>query len=235
MNILDVSYRSIVTIVILFFITKMLGKKQISQLSLFDYVVGITIGNIAADISIDTQKSMVDGILSLSIYGFTSLIISYITRKSIILRRFFIGVPTVLVENGKIIESGLSKCKIDINELLAEARTSGYFDLTEINYAIMETDGKISFLPFEWAKSSNKKDLKIKTSDSSLVTNLIIDGQILKNNLKNINKDKEWLMHELKVNGHNNIDDILLATYDNKNKLNIYNKNIKPEKNTVLE
>ena len=84
MNILDVSYRSIVTIVILFFITKMLNKKQISQLSLFDYVVGITIGNIAADISIDTQKSMVDGILSLFIYGFTSLIISYITRKSII-------------------------------------------------------------------------------------------------------------------------------------------------------
>lgn len=235
MNILDVSYRSIVTIVILFFITKMLGKKQISQLSLFDYVVGITIGNIAADISIDTQKSMVDGILSLFIYGFTSLIISYITRKSIILRRFFIGVPTVLVENGKIIESGLSKCKIDVNELLAEARTSGYFDLTEINYAIMETDGKISFLPFEWAKPSNKKDLKIKTSDSNLVTNLIIDGQILKNNLKNINKDKEWLTHELKVNGYTDINDILLATYDNKNKFTIYNKNIKPEKNTVLE
>ena len=139
------------------------------------------------------------------------------------------------VENGKIIESGLSKCKIDVNELLAEARTSGYFDLTEINYAIMETDGKISFLPFEWAKPSNKKDLKIKTSDSNLVTNLIIDGQILKNNLKNINKDKEWLTHELKVNGYTDINDILLATYDNKNKFTIYNKNIKPEKNTVLE
>lgn len=122
MNILDVSYRSITTLIILFFITKMLGKKQISQLSLFDYVVGITIGNIAADISIDTQKSMLDGIISLFIYGFTSLFISFVTRKSIILRRFFIGVPTVLVENSKIIESGLSKCKIDVNELLAEAR-----------------------------------------------------------------------------------------------------------------
>ena len=146
MNILDVSYRSIVTIVILFFITKMLGKKQISQLSLFDYVVGITIGNIAADISIDTQKSMVDGILSLFIYGFTSLIISYITRKSIILRRFFIGVTTVLVENGKIIESGLSKCKIEVNELLAENRNSWYFDLKEISYEIMIRDGKINFI-----------------------------------------------------------------------------------------
>ena len=113
MNILDVSYRSIVTIIILFFITKMLGKKQISQLSLFDYVVGITIGNIAGDISLDIEKNILDGIVSLFIYGFASLLISYITRKSIILRRFFIGVPTVLVENGKIIESGLTKCKID--------------------------------------------------------------------------------------------------------------------------
>ena len=235
MNILDVSYRSIITLVILFFITKMLGKKQISQLSFFDYVVGITIGNIAADISIDTKKSMIDGIISLFIYGFVSLFISYITRKSIILRRFFIGVPTLLVENGKIIESGLSKCKIDVNELLAEARIKGYFDLNEINYAIMETDGKISFLPFEWAKPSNKKDLKIKTSESALVTNLIIDGKCLENNLKNIKKDEDWLIHELKVNGYNHYDDVLLATYDNKNKFTIYRKNIKPEKNTVLE
>ena len=235
MNILDVSYRSIITLIILFFITKMLGKKQISQLSLFDYVVGITIGNIAADISIDTQRSIIDGTISLFIYGFVSLFISFITRKSISLRRFFIGVPTVLVENGKIIESGLSKCKIDVNELLAEARTSGYFDLTEINYAIMEIDGNISFLPFEWTKPCNKKDLKIKTGENTLVTNLIVDGQILDNNLKSINKDKEWLMHELKVNGYKGIGDVLLATYDNKNKFTIYRKNIKPEKNTVLE
>lgn len=235
MNILDVSYRSIITIVILFFITKMLGKKQISQLSLFDYVVGITIGNIAGDISLDSEKNILDGIVSLFIYGFVSLLISFFTRKSIILRRFFIGVPTILMEKGKIIESGLIKCKIDVNELLAEARTSGYFDLTEINYAIMETDGKISFLPFEWAKPSNRKDLKIKTNDNSLVTNLIIDGQILDNNLKNINRDKEWLIHELKVNGYDDISNVLLATYDNKNKFTIYQKNIKPKKNTVLE
>ena len=235
MNILDGSYRSLITLVILFFITKMLGKKQISQLSFFDYVVGITIGNIAADISINIQKRMIDGIISLFIYGFVSLFISFITRKSIILRRFFIGVPTLLVENGKIIESGLSKCKIDVNELLAEARTSGYFDLTEVNYAIMETDGNISFLPFEWAKPSNKRDLKIKTGYNSIIANLIIDGQILDNNLKNINKDREWLIHELKVNGYNGIDDVLLATYDNKNKFTIYRKNIEPKKNTVLE
>ena len=235
MNILNISYRSVVVLIALFFITKMLGKKQISQLNLFDYVVGITFGSIAADISLDLEKDLIAGLISLFIYGIFALGISYITRKSIILRRFFVGVPTILIENGKIIKSGLKKVKIDINELLAEARIMGYFDLTEINYAIMETDGKISFLPFEWAKSSNKKDLKIKCSNNSLVTNLIIDRQILDNNLKSINKDIDWLMHELKLNGYNSVDDILLATFDNKNKLTIYNRNIKPEKNTVLE
>ena len=235
MNILNISYRSVVVLIALFFITKMLGKKQISQLNLFDYVVGITFGSIAADISLDLEKDLIAGLISLFIYGIFALGISYITRKSIILRRFFVGVPTILIENGKIIKSGLKKVKIDINELLAEARIMGYFDLTEINYAIMETDGKISFLPFEWAKSSNKKDLKIKCSNNSLVTNLIIDRQILDNNLKSINKHIDWLMHELKLNGYNSVDDILLATFDNKNKLTIYNRNIKPEKNTVLE
>lgn len=235
MNILNISYRSIIVLIALFFITKMLGKKQISQLNLFDYVVGITFGSIAADISLDLEKDLIAGLISLFIYGIFALGISYITRKSIILRRFFVGVPTVLVEKGKIIESGLKKVKIDINELLAEARIMGYFNLTEINYAIMETDGKISFLPFEWARPSNKKDLKIKYNDNSLVTNLIIDREILDNNLKAINKDREWLMHELKVNGYNSVNDILLVTLDNKNKLTIYGKNIKPEKNTVLE
>ena len=234
MNILDVSYKSIITLIILFFITKMLGKKQISQLSLFDYIVGITIGNIAGDISLDTEKNILDGIISLFIYGLFSYFISYITRKNIKLRRFFIGVPTILVENGKIIECGLTKCKIDVNEFLAQARNMGYFDLSEINYAIMETDGNISFLPYEWAKNSTKKDLKIKTSDNALVANLIIDGEILENNLKCINKDIEWLLHELKINGID-INDVLLATYDNKNKFTVYKKKLEPNKNTILE
>ncbi len=234
MHILNISYRSIITLIFLFFLTKMLGKKQISQLSLFDYVVGITFGNIAADISLDIEKDLIAGLVSLFIYGFFAFLISYITKKCIKLRRFFIGVPTILVENGKIIECGLTKCKIDVNELLAEARGQGYFDLSEINYAIMETDGNISFLPYEWAKNSTKKDLKIKTNDNALVANLIIDGKILDNNLKCINKDKEWLLHELKVKGHK-IEDILLATLDNKNKFTIYRKGINPDKNTILE
>lgn len=232
---LNICFRTILVLVILFFITKMMGKKQISELNFFDYVVGITIGSIAADISLDIEKNMIAGIAALFIYGFISYIISFVSIKSILARRFFIGVPTVLVEKGKIIESGLKKSKIDVNDLLMEARENGYFNLDEIDYALMEVNGNISFLPKEKEKPVTKKDMKIKCSNEGLTVNGIIDGMYMVNNMTAINKDKEWLDHELKVNGYDNYDNILLATIDNNYKVTIYEKNVKPDKNTVLE
>ena len=234
-NFLNICFRTILVLIILFFITKMMGKKQISELNFFDYVVGITIGSIAADISLDIEKDMLAGIAALFIYGFISYIISFVSIKSILARRFFIGVPTVLVEKGKIIESGLKKSKIDVNDLLMVARENGYFNLDEIDYALMEVNGNISFLPKEKEKPVTKKDMKIKCSNEGLTVNAIIDSKYMANNMKAINKDKEWLDHELKVNGYDNYDNILLATIDNNYKVTIYEKNVKPDKNTVLE
>lgn len=232
---LNICFRTILVLIILFFITKMMGKKQISELNFFDYVVGITIGSIAADISLDIEKNMIAGIATLFIYGFISYIISFVSIKSILARRFFIGVPTVLVEKGKIIESGLKKSKIDVNDLLMVARENGYFNLDEIDYALMEVNGNISFLPKEKEKPVTKKDMKIKCNNEGLTVNAIIDSKYMVNNMKAINKDKEWLDHELKVNGYDNYDNILLATIDNNYKVTIYEKNVKPDKNTVLE
>ena len=232
---LNICFRTILVLIILFFITKMMGKKQISELNFFDYVVGITIGSIAADISLDIEKDMIAGIAALFIYGFISYIISFVSIKSILARRFFIGVPTVLVEKGKIIESGLKKSKIDVNDLLMEARENGYFNLDEIDYALMEVNGNISFLPKEKEKPVTKRDMKIKCSNEGLTVNAIIDSKYMVNNMKAINKDKEWLDHELKVNGYDNYDNILLAMINNNYKVTIYEKNVKPNKNTVLE
>ena len=234
-NFFNICFRTILVLIILFFITKMMGKKQISELNFFDYVVGITIGSIAADISLDIEKNMIAGIAALFIYGFISYIISFVSIKSILARRFFIGVPTVLVEKGKIIESGLKKSKIDVNDLLMEARENGYFNLDEIDYALMEVNGNISFLPKEKEKPVTKRDMKIKCSNEGLTVNAIIDSKYMVNNMKAINKDKEWLDHELKVNGYDNYDNILLATIDNNYKVTIYEKNVNPDKNTVLE
>ena len=232
---INVSIRTFAIIVAIFFLTKLLGKKQISQLSLFDYIVGITIGSTAADISLDIEKNFIAGLFSLTIFVLVAYLISFVTLKSIKARRFFTGVPTVLVEKGKIIESGLKKSKLDVNELLSEARIKGFFDLNEIDYAFMETNGAISFLPREKEQPVTKKDMKIKCNKSGLSVNVIIDGKYMDNNMIVIGKDREWLNHELKIHGYDGPNNILLATIDSNYKVTIYEKNIKPEKNTVLE
>ena len=232
---LNIAIRTIIIAIIIFLLTKLLGKKQISQLSFFDYIVGITIGSTVADIALDIEKNFMGGIVSLLIFVIIDYFISMITMKNIKARRFLIGVPTVLVEKGKIIESGLKKCKLDVNELLAEARVEGYFDIDEIEYALMEINGAISFLPKDKDKAVTKKDMKVKLEKSGLTVNAIIDGEYMFNNIKAVGKDKDWLDHELKIKGYETLDDILLATIDTNYNVNIYRKGVKPQKNTVLE
>lgn len=227
--------RTILVLVILFVLTKVMGKKQVSQLSLFDYIIGITIGSIAADISLDIEKDLISGIVSLGIYALFSVGVSYVTMKSMCLRRFIIGVPTILIENNKIIEDGLRKTKLDVNDLLTEARSQGYFKLEDIDFAIMETNGKISFMPKDMNTPVVKKDINAKVSKDGLVANVIIDSKLLEKNLKEMSKDKKWLDGVLRVLGYESYDNIMLATLDINDKVVVYRKNVKSKKSSVLE
>ena len=234
-TILMTIFRTALILGILFLLAKVMGKKQISQLNIFDYTIGITMGSIAADISLDIEKDLVAGITSLAIYGFASALISLWSLKSITARRIFYGIPTILMEKGKIIEGGLRKNKLNLNELQEEARSCGYFDLSEIDCAVMESTGKVSFLPKEENKPVTKKDMDVKCNKDGLVANIIIDEEIMITNLKVMNKTEKWLKQQLKVLGYDGSKGILLATLDNNDKLIIYKKGVKSEKSTVLE
>ena len=227
---LIVIFRTILVLTILFILTKLMGKKQVSQMNIFDYTIGITIGSIAADISLDLDKNLTSGIVCLVLYGLFSILIAFLTLKNISIRRFFNGVPTILINNGKIIEKNLFRERIDINDLQEEARQNSYFDLSKIKYAILETSGKISFLPYSKYDLITKEDMKIKVKDEELLSNIIIDTKLLENNLKYYNKDKEWLDKELNRQGYKDYKNILLATIDKNNKVIIYKKNIQLEK-----
>lgn len=231
----EVVIRSLFSLVTLFLVTKMLGKKQVSQLSLFDYVIGISIGNFAAEISINTDTPYINGVIALLIFGVVALLISYITMKSIKLRRFFMGTPTLLIQNGKIINENLRKVKFDINDMLEECRNNNYFDISEIEYAIMEANGKLSIMPKSEYKPLTPKDMNIKTDKSSLCANVIIDSKYMLNNLKNMHKTKEWLDSQLKIKGYLNTDKILLATLDKNDKLTVYERNNNEKIINVLE
>ena len=222
----SVILRTIIMLVILFILTKIMGKKQVSQMNIYDYLIGITIGSVAADISLDIKKDLVAGIVALIIYGLSGVLVTYLTLKSIKLRRLIMGTPTILINDGKIIEKNLRKEGIDINDLQEEARQAGYFDLSKVNYAVLEVSGKISFLAKASAEVITRKDMNIKAKDEGLCANIIIDGILLENNLDYMSKDKKWLDKELKKKGYQNYSSILLLTLDNNNKIVIYDKNI---------
>ena len=117
-DIFNVILRGLASLITLFLITKLLGKKQVSQLSLFDYTIGISIGNFAAEITTNLETNLLHGTIAVVEFGLIAYIISILTMKSIKLRRFFMGVPTVLIDKGKIMEKGLKKIHFDINEFL---------------------------------------------------------------------------------------------------------------------
>lgn len=222
-EVINVILRTLLVLVLIFILFKLMGKKQVSQMSMFDYITGITIGSVVADISLDINKNLTSGIVCLLIYCIADIIISYLSLKSISLRKFFEGKETPLIINGKINRENMAKNKITINILQTEARLMGYFNLEEINNAILEPSGMISFEPKDKVKPATKKDMGITSTNKGLVYNLIIDGQILEDNLEYAKKNKKWLKHELKIQGKN-LEEILLLTIDGEEKINIYPK-----------
>lgn len=226
--------KSLLSLIVLFIITKLIGKKQVSELSLFDYVIGISIGNFTAEMTMDTSGQYINGILAMLTFGIVAYLVSIITMKNITLRRLIIGVPTVIIEDGKILIKSMQKANIDINDLLEQTRNAGYFDLDEISYAIMEANGKVSFLPKDKNKPVTKKDMNIKSEKDSLTANIIIDGNLMEENIKNTDKSIEWIIHDLKVKGYDTYENILLATYKN-NTITVYKKYYEKTSKDVLE
>jgi len=234
-ELLNVTFRAVASLITLFLVTKVLGKKQVSQLSLFDYVIGISIGNFAAEMTINLESNEINGILAVVIFGVFAYLVSYLTMKSIRLRRFFIGTPTIMIQNGKILEENLKKVKFDINDMLEEVREAGYFDLSQVEYAVLEANGELSILPKPEYRPLTPNDMNIKVDKEGLCSNVIIDGKIMKNNLKNINKEEKWLIKQLKVKGYSDISKILLATVDINQKIAVYERNKNVEPLDVLE
>ena len=230
----DTVIRGLLSLVTLFLITKLLGKKQVSQLSLFDYVIGISIGNFAAEMTINVESQYMNGIVAVVVFGIVAYLVSIWTMKSITIRRFFMGVPTLLIQNGKLMEKNMKKVKFDINDLLEECRSNGYFDISEIEYAIMEANGTLSILPKGEYKPLTVQDMNLKAQKQGLCANVIIDGEIMYNNLENIHKTEKWLLKELKIKGKE-LKDILLATVDVNEKLVLYERNTLDKSLDVLE
>lgn len=224
-NVIKVLILAPVSFIYLFIIGKILGKKQVGELDFIDYVVGISIGSIAAEMATETQDPWYLFLISMSIFAGLDLIIALLGRKGNFLKKLFKGSPMIIVKNGEIDYYQLKKSKLDLNDLMGMARNLGYFDFNDIDFAIFETTGEISIMPKSSKKPVVCSDLNIEVETPILVQNVVMDGNISKFALDYLNKDKNWLLEKLKITSKKELKNILLATYNqNTDEINIYYK-----------
>lgn len=225
MDLLKIVFSTLASLSSLFILTKLMGNRQMSQLSMFDYISSIAIGSIAGEMAVMSTDSIIKPLISMIIFSLFAILVSISTCKSIILRRFFEGQAILLYQNGQIYEKNLLKAKLDVDELLSACRLSGYFDLEEVHTIFLETNGYMSVLPMASSRPAAPSDFKINATQKFPMANVIIDGRIMKDNLKSTGKNITWLEKQLAKKNINNISRIMLATYDKtEDKLNIYYK-----------
>lgn len=221
MDILYVTLTSLLSVAALFVIAKVMGHKQIAQLDFFDYITGITIGSIAAELATELEKPW-KPLIAMIIYGAVSILLSTASKKLPRLRKYINGSPTIIMDNGKLYRKNMKKAKLELSEFLMLCRQAGYFHLDSVQTAIFEYNGKLSVLPTADTHPVTPKELNIKTEQDFAETEIIMDGRILEGNLKRMGLDVTWLKRQLKESGNGNPEDIFLATCDKSNRLYVY-------------
>ena len=210
----------------LFIISKILGKKQIAQLEFIDYAVGISLGSIAAEWAFSDDRPFYYYAVAMAMFFVLAFLVAIIGRKSSFFKRLFKGKPVTLIYEGQILSDSLDKSKIDVNDLLSMLREKGYFDPNDVAYAIFETSGQLSVLPKGSQKPVVIEDIdKRKIKKSSLTDVLVVDGMISRSGLNEIGKTTSWLLKKLQIKEERELKNIILATYDENDQLNVHYKN----------
>ena len=161
------------------------------------------------------------------LYAFSNVFESWLTSKSIKARKILTGIPYILIYHGKIIEENLKKIHFDVNDLSTQCRIQGYFNLGDIDYAVMETTGQLSILPKKQAEPVKLEDTNLDYADNALHAHVIIDGNIMEKNLQSLGFDKNWLKNKLNQIHAEKPENILLAIASSDNDLIVFNKNEK--------
>ena len=222
MELLKILYLSLGSLLVLFILTKLIGNREMCQLTMFDYIISITIGSIAAEMSTALESDFKQPLLAMVVYAIVSILISKLAEKSLKARRTLTTSSLILFDNSTLYKENFKKAKLDLNEFLMECRINGYFTLSDIQTAILENNGKISFLPVSSSKPATPKDLNIKSPQTYITKNIILDGKVLKENLESSGNTLEWLQEQIISQGYNNVSEIFLATCDFNNNLNIF-------------
>ena len=212
MEIIKVLLTSLLSVGALFVITKIMGHKQVSELDFFDYVCGITIGSIGAELATDIENPIFP-LVALITYAIASLLLALIARKIPRSRKYINGTPSILLDGGKLYRENLRAAKLDLSEFMLLCREAGYFNLDEIETAVFESNGKISILPKANQRPTKPSDFNIAVKEAKIGCEIIMDGRILGENLRRLGKDERWLGKRLASEGFLSESEILLGIY----------------------
>ena len=204
--------RGIIAFFSLLIFARLLGKQQISQLSFFDYVLGITIGSIAATLTTELDSRAWIHFVGLVVWTASVFALQWICEKWRYVSKFVDGEPAIVIMNGKIMENTMRKIRYRASDLMEQLRDKGVFDLNEVEFAILETNGKLSVLKKPQFQPVTPQHLNIPSLPGDMGTELIYDGQIIKQNLENLNVTEEWLYSQLKAKGIKDVSEVFLAT-----------------------
>ncbi|MBR4031833.1 MAG: DUF421 domain-containing protein [Clostridia bacterium] len=222
MEIIKVILTALLSVASLFIITKIMGHKQVAQLDFFDYVSGITIGSIGAELATELEKPY-KPLIALAIYGLASLLLNLLAHKIPRTRKYINGTPTILMNDGNLYRKNLKKAKLDLSEFMLLCREQGYFDLDEIQTAIFEHNGKLSILPKAANRPATPDDLKITAKATHIGVEVIMDGRVMGENLSRMGRDVNWLTKQLNIQGCKDAKEIFLGIYrPEEDKLTLY-------------
>ncbi len=222
MPVLNICVLSIVSFLVLLLLSRLMGNRQICQLSMFDYVSSISIGSIAAELATQLDSDWWQPLLAMVLYALLTILLALACRKSLRLRRLLNGAPVVLYQDGELYKAALRRARIDLNDLLSQMRCQGYFDLSELQAVVQEPSGQLSFLPRVEQRPVKVEDLNLHPEKEGLVINLVLDGRVLEQNLRSIRRDRRWLQGQLAAKGFSDPCQLLLVTWDCCGTLTVY-------------
>ncbi|AGK53419.1 DUF421 domain-containing protein [Bacillus sp. 1NLA3E] len=199
---IEVIVRVFASFVVLLFLTRLMGKKQVSELTFFNYITGITIGAVAATITIDASIDFFDGLISLFTWTSLILLVSYLTLKSPKARILLNGQPTVVIKNGEILERAMADIRLTMEDLRMLLREENIFSTQDVDYAVLEPNGQLSVLKKMEKQNVTNKDLNVTTITPLYIpTEIILEGKVVGENLTNLNLTSSWLEKQLNQAG----------------------------------
>ncbi|MBQ9768088.1 MAG: DUF421 domain-containing protein [Lachnospiraceae bacterium] len=221
MDILNVILTALLSVVTLFLIAKIMGHKQMSQLDFFDYITGITIGSIAAELATELEEPW-KPFVAMLVYGLVAIGLSILTSKLPKSRKFVNGTPTILMNDGKLYRKNLKKAKLDLSEFMMMCRQQGYFNLNDIQTAIFEYNGRLSVLPLSTKRPMNPEDMELSPQPEYICTEVIMDGRVLEENLSRMGLNAKWLQKQIEAQGYQDAKEIFLGICDDNHQLTIF-------------